>query len=332
VSTKPADAPPPSGPPISFVLPISLGTFERCNSFSYLIAGLTGGAGYPYTFNLGTMGGSPPLGIFVNAGGLIEGETPSPEGVYSFDVCVTDAVFTQKCQSTSITVISPIHPGTPSTPFPANGATGVSTSPTLTWAATSNTDSYNVYFGASSPPPKVADVTVSSYTPSTTLSSNTTYYWQIIAMHNMCNLLPPTVIGGPIWSFTTGTTGGSLSISITSQSCAQTWGNCDPDVFCMCSSQYTMSYEGSVCGPVGSYVHIGPGANCGLWHSNGGTCERQSSDPSCTNWSISTLNNSGSAPGSTYTGSFTVYDLQSNSASTPYTVTCPHCTCPSPCP
>ncbi len=327
---KPAYAPPPSGTPISFILPPMLGPLERCSPFSYQILGLQGGAGYPYTFNLGT-GGTPPLGIFVNAGGLIEGETPSPEGVYNFDVCVTDAVFTQKCQPTSITVISPVSPGIPADPFPSDGATGVSTSPTLTWTASANAQSYSVYFGTSNPPSKVTDVNLPTYTPSYALSPNTTYYWQIIATHEMCNLLPPTVSGGPVWSFRTGTTSGGLSISIASQGCAQTWGNCDPNAFCSCMAQYTMSYSGSVCGPVGSYVNIGVGVNCGSWHASGSSCERQASDPACTNWSYSVLNNSGLAPGSTYSGELTVYDLQSNSASATYSFTCPHCTCPSPC-
>lgn len=284
---------------------------------------MTGGAGYPYTFNLGTMGGFPPLGIFVNAGGLIEGTTSSPEGLYTFDVCVTDAVFTQECQSTSITVVSPAIPGIPSNPSPADGATGVSTSAILNWTATSETNSYNVYFGTAYPPPLVAEVTVPSFTPAA-LSRNTTYHWQIIAKHTMCDLLPPTVSGGPVWSFTTGTSSEGLSISLTSESCVQTW--CDPDPYC--SAQYTMSFAGSACGPVGSYLYLGPEASCGSWHSDGATCERQSSDPACTTWSVSFLNSSGSAPGSTYNGEFTVYDLSGNSASTPYSVTCPYCQCP----
>ncbi len=332
-SSMPVVTPPSDDPPIMFSLPSYLGLIERCSYFSFQILNVSGGAGYPYTFNLGSMGGSPPLGIFVNAGGLIEGATSSPEGLYTFNVCVTDAVFAQKCQSTSMTVIPPASPGIPSNPSPANGATGVSTSAILTWAATSGTSSYNVYFGTAYPPPLVAEVTGPSYTPAS-LNRNTTYYWQIIAKHTMCDLLPPTVSGGPIWSFTTGTSSEGLSISLTTETCVQSWGHCDPDVFCMCSAQYTMSYAGTVCGPVGSYLVLPQGEelDCGSWHSDGRACERQLSDPSCTSWSVSILNSSGSAPGSTYSGDFTVYDLSSNSATSSYSVTCPHCQCPSPCP
>ncbi|HPI91898.1 MAG TPA: fibronectin type III domain-containing protein [Deltaproteobacteria bacterium] len=333
VSSIPEVTLPSDDPPITFDLPSYLGLIERCSYFSYQIQNLAGGAGYPYTFNLGTMGGSPPLGIFVNAGGLIEGATSSPEGLYTFDVCVTDAAFTQKCQSTSITVISPATPGIPSDPSPTDGATGVSTSTVLTWTATSETNSYNVYFGTEYPPPLVAEVTVSSYTPSA-LSQNTTYYWQIISKHTMCDLLPPTVSGGPVWSFTTGTSSEGLSISITSASCAQTWGNCDPDAFCYCTAQYTMSWAGTVCGPVGSYLTLpqGEDLNCGLWHSDGRSCVRESSDPSCSSWSVSVLNSSGSAPGSTYSGDLAVYDLSGNSATRSYSFICPYCQCPTPCP
>ena len=314
------------GTPITFVLPPSLGSIQQCSYFSYQMGPVTGGAGYPYTISLCSMGGSPPLGIIVNAGGLIAGVPSSPEGNYPFAVCVTDAAFNQKSQSTSITVVPPISPGTPSAPSPANGATGVSTSSTLAWAATPDTDSYNVYFGTTFPPPKVATVTANSYTPPTGLNPNTTYYWQIIAIHNTCNLLPPTVAGGPTWSFTTssGSSGGQLSLTISSAKCEITSSNCTG---CGCTGTlYTMSWTGSVSGPVGSYVVFGgsTSANCGSWQASGNSCSRDlASDPSSTSWSFSVLNNSGSAPGSTYSGEFTVYDLSSNSASASYSMTCP---------
>ena len=88
-------------------------------------------------------------------------------------------------------------PGTPSSPSPSSGATGVSTSPTLSWAASSNTDSYDVYFGTSSSPPNVGNVTGTSY-PVSGLSYSTTYYWKIVAKNNCGNSTP-----GPVWSFTT---------------------------------------------------------------------------------------------------------------------------------
>jgi hypothetical protein len=88
-------------------------------------------------------------------------------------------------------------PGTPASPLPSDGATGAATTPTLSWVATSNTDSYDVYFGTSPNPPFVGNTTSTSY-PLSNLSTSTTYYWKIIAK-NICG----NHISGPIWGFTT---------------------------------------------------------------------------------------------------------------------------------
>src|SRR5207245_9207568 len=57
-------------------------------------------------------------------------------------------------------------PGTPTSPSPANSATGVSTTPTLTWSASGATN-YDVKFGTRNPPPAVttAQATASYTTP-----------------------------------------------------------------------------------------------------------------------------------------------------------------------
>ena len=88
-------------------------------------------------------------------------------------------------------------PGTPSSPSPSNGATGQPTSLTLSWSSTSNTDSYDVYFGTPSNLPLVGNVTSASY-PLSGLSTNTTYYWKIVAK-NSCGQSTT----GPLWGFTT---------------------------------------------------------------------------------------------------------------------------------
>jgi M6 family metalloprotease-like protein len=88
-------------------------------------------------------------------------------------------------------------PGTPSNPSPSNRAAGESTSPTLSWTS-SNADSYDVYFGTSSSPPYVGNTTSASYSLSG-LSTNTTYYWKIIAKNNCGGSAT-----GPVWSFTAG--------------------------------------------------------------------------------------------------------------------------------
>ncbi len=88
-------------------------------------------------------------------------------------------------------------PGTPSNPSPQNGATGVSTNPTLSWASCTNTDSYDVYLGTPSNPPYVGNTTSTSY-PESDLSYNTTYYWKIVAKNNCGNST-----SGSVWSFMT---------------------------------------------------------------------------------------------------------------------------------
>jgi len=86
-------------------------------------------------------------------------------------------------------------PGIPSDPSPADGATGVALSPTLSWTST-DASSWDVYFGTSSPPPKVATVSTTSYAPGT-LNYGTQYFWKVVAL-NACGSTE-----GSVWSFTT---------------------------------------------------------------------------------------------------------------------------------
>ena len=90
----------------------------------------------------------------------------------------------------------PSPPAAPGSPSPADGSTGVSTTPTLTWTASGAT-SYDVSFGASNPPSQVTSGQSSaSYAPAA-LAAATTYFWQIVA-HNGAGTTT-----GTTWSFTT---------------------------------------------------------------------------------------------------------------------------------
>lgn len=79
-------------------------------------------------------------------------------------------------------------PGTPSLSSPASGATGVSTSPTLSWASASGATSYDVYLGTSTSPAFYANTTSTSLAVSS-LSAATTYHWKVVAK-NSCGSGP----------------------------------------------------------------------------------------------------------------------------------------------
>src|ERR1700722_13973229 len=118
-------------------------------------------------------------------------------------------------------------PVAPALSSPANGAAGVSLKPSLGWGASSLATSYDVYFGTSPTPSLVTNTTATTYTP-VTLTSNTTYYWQVIAK-NSAGSAPSA-----IFSFTTfdsscsfavtppalliGHAGGSSSVTVTAGS------------------------------------------------------------------------------------------------------------------
>jgi len=107
-------------------------------------------------------------------------------------------------QWTFITGLKPnTPPKTPSNPSPTNGATNVLLTAALSWTGgdpDGNTVLYDVYFGKTSPPPKVkGNHTTTSYTPGT-LTHNTLYYWKIVAWDNQS-----ASTQGSLWSFTTKT-------------------------------------------------------------------------------------------------------------------------------
>ena len=89
-----------------------------------------------------------------------------------------------------------VLPGLPGSPSPSNGATGVSTTPSLSWTAAGAT-TYDVGFGTSNPPgPAASNLTTATYAPPA-LASGTQYFWQIVARNSA------GTTSGPVWSFTT---------------------------------------------------------------------------------------------------------------------------------
>jgi len=111
---------------------------------------------------------------------------------YPIDVIVGNA---------SLRVFINHPPVKPYSPSPLNGATNVAVTTTLSWQCSdvdNDTLTYDVYFGTSSDPPKVAsNITTNSYNPGT-LQYSTIYYWRVVVWdeHGAKN-------NSEIWHFTT---------------------------------------------------------------------------------------------------------------------------------
>jgi regulation of enolase protein 1 (concanavalin A-like superfamily)/phosphatidylserine/phosphatidylglycerophosphate/cardiolipin synthase-like enzyme len=112
----------------------------------------------------------------------------------------------------------PQPPDAASLAAPASGATGVSTTPTLTWNRAAFAVSYDVYLGTSSSSLSWAGnvaaqlvnnpPTTYSWSPSSALATGTTYFWQIVSRTNATPKNASLVASSPVASFTTGGTGG----------------------------------------------------------------------------------------------------------------------------
>jgi formylglycine-generating enzyme required for sulfatase activity len=93
-------------------------------------------------------------------------------------------------------------PAVPSSPSPANAATSVSISPTLSWTCSDSDGdvlSYDVFFSTSNPPTtQVATAQVGTILPRAGLANSRTYYWKV-------NVKDSKGAGtsGTVWSFTT---------------------------------------------------------------------------------------------------------------------------------
>jgi hypothetical protein len=93
-------------------------------------------------------------------------------------------------------------PYAPSAPIPSNHAAGVSITATLSWTGgdpdSGDTVLYDIYFGTTTPPPKVmGNQSGTSYNPGM-MNYQTTYHWKIVAWDNH-----GASTAGPVWDFTT---------------------------------------------------------------------------------------------------------------------------------
>ncbi|MBK5209690.1 MAG: hypothetical protein JJE44_09335, partial [Flavobacteriaceae bacterium] len=86
---------------------------------------------------------------------------------------------------------------------PALNSVQSGTTVSLQWTAsdvdTTDTLTYDVYFGTANPPTIVASANQSAVTLTKTVSASTTYYWKIVVKDNEGG---QTI--GQVWTFTTG--------------------------------------------------------------------------------------------------------------------------------
>ena len=138
---------------------------------------------------------NPPPFIQNQAGTTYNPGTLSPNTTYFWRIDEQNGSGTTTGVVWSFTTL-PL-PGVASNPNPANAATGVSTTPTLTWTAGSNATSHDVRFGTANPPPFIQNQAGTSYAPGT-LAATTTYFWRIDEKNSSGTTT------GTVWSFTTG--------------------------------------------------------------------------------------------------------------------------------
>jgi hypothetical protein len=167
-----------------------------------------------FTVHVQTTGGSDIQNAYVclwKGDEIYERGTTNPAGDVTFtivpetggtmQVTVTKQNYLPSETSAYVTEEN-LPPNQPSSPYPANGATGVSINADLSWTGgdpnPGDIVTYDVYFGTSSTPPKVAsNQSAVIYDPGT-LNYITMYYWKIVAWDNSGETTT-----GSLWSFTT---------------------------------------------------------------------------------------------------------------------------------
>ena len=93
-------------------------------------------------------------------------------------------------------------PAPPSTPSPADGTSGHSVRPQMTWYSQdfdNNITAYDLYLGTTSTPPlAAADLPTPNYTPPTPLAELTQHYWRVVVRDAF-----GLEASSPTWTFTT---------------------------------------------------------------------------------------------------------------------------------
>ncbi len=145
---------------------------------------------------------SPPLaanvtGTSLQPANLVAGAT------YYWRVAAKNASSSATSATYSFTV-APAGVTAPVLSSPANGATGVSTTPALVWNAAANATSYDLYLGTAVSPPLLGTLSGTSYQPGS-LTAGSKYYWRVVAKNAAGSATSAT------YSFTVAAAGGTVS-------------------------------------------------------------------------------------------------------------------------
>lgn len=119
-------------------------------------------------------------------------------GNYSISASIQSSSFEETFSASGSfpVTVNPPNPGAFTLQSPANAAGAIPVATALSWAASTNAASYDVYFGTTVPPPFAGNTTATSFNPGA-LVSETTYYWRVEAKNVTGTYTSPT------WSFTT---------------------------------------------------------------------------------------------------------------------------------
>ena len=181
-----------AGAPGSFALLSPANNATAVPTSTSVSWGISSGA-TSYDVYLGTSP-QPPLATNTTSTSYTPGAL-SANTVYYWQVVAKNASGSTASAIWSFTTQG-LAPAAPTLVSPANGASGVTLTPTVNWNAASGATSYDVHFGTASPPPLATNTAGTSYTPGT-LSAGTVYYWQVVAKNSSGST------ASAIWSFTT---------------------------------------------------------------------------------------------------------------------------------
>ncbi len=122
-----------------------------------------------------------------------------PGHVYYWRIDEVNSAGTTQGVVWHFTTTFPVLPGQAGDPIPANNTMGVPVTTTVSWSAGLGfTESFDVYFGTTNPPPFVTNMFLQEYNPPGNLALNIQYFWRIDSRN------ASGVTTGNLWTFRTG--------------------------------------------------------------------------------------------------------------------------------